>query len=193
VCSPYDAELFGHWWFEGPRFLRDVLLTLNADPDIDVCTSGQAMDRLAPDKAVTLPEGSWGDGGDHRVWVNEGVKWAWEIQYRCEAQFGRLTYSLPWRARADLRRLLEIAGRELLLLQASDWVFMIAREQAVDYGMKRILQHADRFERVAALAEKAAGEDGAAARLSGLDRFDMRDAVVHDVVFPRIDLNWWNV
>ena len=141
-----------------------------------------------PDKAVALPEGSWGDGGDHRVWVNERVRWMWEIEYRCETIFGKLTFTLPWRQRADLRALLETAGRELLLLQASDWIFIIARDQAVDYGIKRIIQHADRFESVAALAGRIATEGGSVDRLSELEQWEMRDAVVHDVVFPRIDL-----
>jgi 1,4-alpha-glucan branching enzyme len=151
------------------------------------------LERAGPDKAVALPEGSWGDGGDHRVWVNERVRWVWEIEYRCEALFGKLTFTLPWRQRADLRALLETAGRELLLLQASDWIFIIARDQAVDYGIKRIIQHADRFESVAALAGRIATEGGSVDRLSELEQWEMRDAVVHDIVFPRIDLEWWNV
>jgi 1,4-alpha-glucan branching enzyme len=192
IVACFDAELFGHWWFEGPRFLRDVLLALNADPDVDLCTSQGALERSGPDKAVALPEGSWGDGGDHRVWVNERVRWVWEIEYRCEARFGKLTFTLPWRQRADLRALLETAGRELLLLQASDWVFIIARDQAVDYGIKRIIQHADRFESVAALAERVATGGGSVDHMTELEQWEMRDAVVHDVVFPRIDLEWWN-
>jgi 1,4-alpha-glucan branching enzyme len=192
VVACFDAELFGHWWFEGPRFIRDVMLTLNAAPDVDVCTSKECMDRSQPDKAVALPEGSWGDGGDHRVWVNDRVKWVWDIEYRCESTFGKLTFTLPWRERADLRGLLELAARELLLLQASDWIFIIARDQAVDYGIKRIVQHADRFEQITDLVTRIAG-GGDIDHLTELEQWAIRDSVVHDVVFPRIDLEWWNV
>lgn len=193
VVACFDAELFGHWWFEGPHFLRDVMLTLNADHDVDVCTSAEALERGQPDKAVALPEGSWGDGGDHRVWVNDRVKWVWDIEYRCETTFGRLTFTLPWRTRDDVRELLEMAGRELLLLQASDWIFIIARDQAVDYGIKRITQHAERFEQIAELATAVAAGRADVDHLSELGQWAVQDAVIHDVVFPHIDLNWWNV
>jgi 1,4-alpha-glucan branching enzyme len=148
---------------------------------------------MHPDKAVALPEGSWGDGGDHRVWVNDRVKWVWDIEYRCETTFGRLTFTLPWHKRDDLRELLETAGRELMLLQASDWIFIIARDQAVDYGIKRIAQHAERFEQVTELATAVAAGDVSLDRLSKLERWPLEDCRIHDVVFPQIDLNWWNV
>jgi len=193
VTASFDAELFGHWWFEGPQFLRDVILSLNADADVDLCTPAEYLERHPPDKAAALPEGSWGDGGDHRVWVNERVNWIWDVEYRCEALFGKLTYHLPWRERSDLRDILERAGRELLLLQASDWPFVIARDQAVDYGIKRFVQHVGRFECLAEMAERLRDHPGHLDRLSEVERFELQDAEVHDVVFPHIDLNWWNV
>ncbi len=193
VVASFDAELFGHWWFEGPRFLRDVLLTLNADPDVDLCTTAGYLERHPPDKAVALPEGSWGDGGDHRVWVNSRVSWMWDIEYRCETIFGKITYNLPWRERPELKDILEKAARELLLLQASDWPFVISREQAVDYGIKRFMQHAGRFECLADIAERLADDTSYLNKLSEVEKFEIRDAEIHDVVFPGIDLNWWNV
>lgn len=192
VVASFDAELFGHWWFEGPQFLRDVLLSLNADPDVDLCTPSEFLERHPPDKAAALPEGSWGDGGDHRVWVNDRVSWMWDVEYRCETVFGKLTYNLPWRDRPDLKKILETAGRELLLLQASDWPFVITRDQAVDYGTKRFIQHVGRFETLVDVAEKLAGSPGYLDRLTEVESFEIRDAEVHDRVFPEIDLNWWN-
>jgi 1,4-alpha-glucan branching enzyme len=190
--ASFDAELFGHWWFEGPRFVRDVLLSLNADPDVDLCTPSDFLGQWPPDKAAALPEGSWGDGGDHRVWVNDKVNWMWDVEYRCETLFGKLTFNLPWRDRPELRRILTAAGRELLLLQASDWPFVIARDQAVDYGIKRFIQHAGRFECLTGVAEKEAASPGYLDRLTELESFEIQDAQIHDVVFPHIDLNWWN-
>jgi len=192
VVASFDAELFGHWWFEGPQFVRDVLLSLNADPDVELCTPSGYLERHPPDKAAALPEGSWGDGGDHRVWVNDKVNWMWDVEYRCEALFGKLTFNLPWRDRSELQRILAAAGRELLLLQASDWPFVIARDQAVDYGIKRFIQHVGRFESLIDVAEKAAASPGYLDHLTELESFELRDAEIHDVVFPNIDLNWWN-
>jgi len=192
VVACFDAELFGHWWFEGPRFLRDVMLNLNADSEVDLVTAEEFLRRRPPDKCVSLPEGSWGEGGDHRVWANEKVKWMWEIEYRCESLFGRLTYHLPWRQRPELRGLLEKAGRELLLLQASDWLFVVTRDQAVDYGIKRFMQHVSRFECLTDIVEKLASDSQYLGKLNEVEKFEIRDAEVHDIVFPSIDLNWWN-
>jgi 1,4-alpha-glucan branching enzyme len=192
AVAAFDAELFGHWWFEGPQFLRDVILAMNADPDVDVETAEMALHRHPPDKTVSVPEGSWGEGGDHRVWAGEKTAWMWEIEYRCEAIFGKLTFNLPWRQRADLRDLLQKAGRELLLLQASDWPFVISRGQAIDYGIKRFMQHVSRFESLADIAEKLGADSAYLGKLTDVEKFEVQDADIHDVVFPTIDLEWWN-
>lgn len=193
VVACFDAELFGHWWFEGPRFLRDVMLSLNADSQVHLCTPAEYLDHHFVDKVVSLPEGSWGEGGDHRVWSNEQVNWMWQIEYRCESSFGRLTGELPWRTNGTVRELLEKAGRELMLLQASDWPFAIRRGQAVDYGIKRFMQHVSRFESLADLAEKVAAKSDCLGQLNEVERFEIQDADIHDVIFPHIDLNWWNM
>lgn len=191
VVATFDAELFGHWWFEGPRFLRDVLLALHHDPQVNSCTAADRIKRIPPDKVMALPEGSWGDGGDHRVWLNDQTRWIWEVEYRAEALFGRHTFNLPWRdpKQTQLRSLLEKAGRELLLMQASDWPFVITRGQAIDYGIKRFVLHAGRFENLCSIAEKLHHGE----QLGPLDEFEVQDSDLHDSVFPNIDLNWWNM
>jgi 1,4-alpha-glucan branching enzyme len=192
VAACFDAELFGHWWFEGPQFLRDVMLTLNADPDVDLVTSNEFLKAHPPDKLVSMPAGSWGEGGDNRVWANDKTAWMWEVEYRCEAIFGKLTFSLPWQKRKQLRELLEKAGRELLLLQASDWPFVITRAQAVDYGIKRFTQHVSRFECLTDIAEKLGSDSAYLGKMSEIEKFEVQDADIHDTVFPKVDLNWWN-
>lgn len=193
VTACFDAELFGHWWFEGPRFLRDVILTFNADPQVRLCTSAQYLQDHFVDKVVSLPEGSWGEGGDHRVWANDQVNWMWQIEYRCESTLGRLSFELPWRTNERVRTLLESAARELLLLQASDWAFVIRRGQAIDYGIKRFMQHVSRFECLADIAEKVALDSHYLGQLNEIEQFEIQDAQIHDVIFPHIDLNWWNM
>lgn len=188
VTASFDAELFGHWWFEGPRFLRDVLLELNADPSIDVVTSQQYLERHPPQHGIHMREGSWGDGGDHRVWLNDKTHWIWEMAYRAETKFGRLTYNAPWQANAELRRILELAGRELLLLQASDWPFVIHTQGAVDYGIQRFCAHATRFQHICDIADKMI--DGVA--LDDLDQLHIRDVQMHDSIFENVDLHWWS-
>ncbi|MEO0586965.1 MAG: 1,4-alpha-glucan branching protein domain-containing protein [Planctomycetota bacterium] len=195
VVTTFDAELFGHWWFEGPQFLRDVMLTMHADPEINLTTTKDYLDETFVDKVASLPEGSWGDGGDHRVWTNDEVNWMWDIEYRCEATFGRLTNELKWRdgANDQVKSLLEKAGRELLLLQASDWPFVIRRGQAVDYGIKRFMQHVARFESLCDIAEKVDSDSAYLGQLNEVEKHEIADADIHDVIFPVIDLNWWSM
>jgi 1,4-alpha-glucan branching enzyme len=187
IIAPFDAELFGHWWFEGPRFLRDVLLTLAHDGTVELSTPQRALEESPPDKVVRMPEGSWGEGGHHHVWLNDQTRWLWEMEYRAETRFTDLLRDLPWQEKSAVRQMLERAGRELLLLQSSDWPFVIHSGGATDYGVSRFAGHATRFDRLATLASMvAAGQKIDAVRKTELD-----EAAAHDTVFERISLEWW--
>ena len=187
VVASFDAELFGHWWFEGVRFLRDVVLTLANTSDVRLSTAEEALASDPTDKPMRLPEGSWGENGDHTVWANERVKWVWEIEYRAEGTLLRLLHSLPWQSNPAIREVLERAGRQLLLLQASDWPFVIHTGGAVDYGIERIAGHSTRFNRLTNIAERL----GEGAEMTDLDRVDLAEIDGHDNIFAQIDLNWW--
>lgn len=190
VCAPFDAELFGHWWHEGPRFLLEVARAMHAASEIDQQTLGEVLAARPADTAVSLPEGSWGAGGDHRVWLNDELRFYWEVAVRAEDRFLDLWHRAPWRTHAATRELLAAAGRELLLLQASDWPFVVSTGGAVDYGIRRIFGHA------ALLDDLCNGVEDLLA-----DPDSARDAVVVEAlvtaatrhpVFPDLDLAWWS-
>jgi 1,4-alpha-glucan branching enzyme len=188
VCvAPFDAELFGHWWFEGPRFLRDVVMTLANDPSVRLMTSQESLERNPPDKVMRMPEGSWGENGNHSVWMNDQTRWMWEIEYRAEDQMQKMLHQLPWRTNETVRKILERAGRQLLLLQASDWPFVVHSKGAVDYGIERFAEHSTNFNRAIDIAEEAA----AGKPLSGLRTIELQEMDAHDPIFAEIDLNWW--
>jgi 1,4-alpha-glucan branching enzyme len=111
------------------------------------------------------------------------------MEYRAEGRMLQLLHDLPWRLDARVREVLERAGRELLLLQASDWPFVIHSQGAVDYGIQRFSGHYTRFERMAAISESLAR--GSGRELGEIERVQIAEADLHDVVFPEIDLNWW--
>jgi 1,4-alpha-glucan branching enzyme len=125
VVAAFDAELFGHWWFEGIQFLRDVILSLNANPEIRLLTAEESLYHHPPDKVRRLPAGSWGRKGDHSVWINDRTRWMWEIEYRAEGKLLKLLHELPWKTNAQIAAMLQRAARQLLLLQASDWPFVV--------------------------------------------------------------------
>ncbi len=187
VVAPFDAELFGHWWFEGPQFLKDVILTLANDPQVNLLTAEEALYRRPPDKVMRLPEGSWGENGNHSVWINDQNRWYWEMEYRAEGNFLRLLHGLPWRTDVQIKDLLVKAARELLLLQGSDWAFVIHSQGAVDYGIQRISLHATRFDRLCLIAEKVAAKKP----LSDMEKVQLAEIDAHDSIFQEIDLAWW--
>ncbi|MDR7486575.1 MAG: DUF1957 domain-containing protein [Armatimonadota bacterium] len=155
TCNPYDAELFGHWWFEGPDFLEHLVRRL---PDLDIAleTLGAYLALHPPSEAITLLEGSWGEGGDHRVWLNRDTEWTWEMLYAAEEEFWTLASGLSWEGRPALERLLAQVARELLLLQASDWQFLITTQAARHYAETRFAEHYARFARLANILRSAA-------------------------------------
>jgi 1,4-alpha-glucan branching enzyme len=187
IVAPFDAELFGHWWFEGLDFLRNVLLTLAHDGTVDVVTTEQALGECTLDKIARLPEGSWGEGGHHVVWLNDQTRWLWETEYRAEMRFRELIEQLPWQSNKRVETAMKKTARELLLLQASDWPFSIYSAAAADYGISRFSLHAARFDRLATIAmDIAAGR-----AITPIQKTELAEADAHDAVFGDLDLAWW--
>jgi 1,4-alpha-glucan branching enzyme len=153
VCAPYDAELFGHWWFEGPQWLYHVLKWMDQDPEIRLVTCSQHLAENPPKGGVALPEGSWGEGGFHWIWLNEWTTWTWKHVYDAEVEMRSLLAEFP-AAQQQLREVLEQAARELLLLESSDWQFLISTWTARDYAEARVSEHYSCFKRLADLARK---------------------------------------
>ena len=154
VTATFDGELFGHWWHEGPEFLREAVLALHHDPAVRLQTAADRLKTHPPQEVVWLPEGSWGEGNDHRVWLNDQTRWTWEALHRAEDRFFGLLWRVQQRSnRKRAEAMLALAARELLLLQASDWQFVIHTEQAVDYGFRRFSGHLSCFDTICSMVD----------------------------------------
>jgi 1,4-alpha-glucan branching enzyme len=185
VCSPYDSELFGHWWFEGPLWLEHVARGM-AKAGQPCMTLGEALEAVPPRATLTLPEGSWGEGGDHRVWLNRDTEWTWDRVYSAEAEWAGHLAGLTGRGGPELRRVLTQATRELLLLQSSDWQFLITTGTASDYAERRVAEHYAEFKRLCEMARGlGAGDPLSADAAESLRRLE-RD----DFCFPNLDPAW---
>jgi 1,4-alpha-glucan branching enzyme len=184
ACAMFDTELFGHWWFEGPAFLGHVLD--GAVPTLEPVLPSSYLERFPANEMVGLPEGSWGDGGGHRVWLNEDTRWTWGRVHAAEARIGSLARQARERPSGDplLGRLMSQTAREVLLLEASDWQFLITTFSARDYAELRLAEHAADFERLATLAERRA-EGGA---IGEGDAAFLAECERRDSLFP--DLDW---
>jgi 1,4-alpha-glucan branching enzyme len=184
VCSPYDAELFGHWWFEGPLWLEHVAREMERG-GVPRQTLGEALEAVPPRMTLSLPEGSWGEGGDHRVWLNRDTEWTWDRVYSAEAEWvEHLTATA--RVDGDQRRVLQQATRELLLLQSSDWQFLITTGSARDYAERRVAEHYAEFKRLSEMLRSLrAGE-----ALTTDDANTLRRLEREDFCFPDLDPAW---
>src|SRR5439155_23368638 len=94
VTAPFDAELFGHWWFEGVQWHELSLRKFAAAGDVETASLGDHLAAHAPQDVVALPEGSWGQGGFHWIWLNENTSWTWEKIYPAEERMEALAGSL---------------------------------------------------------------------------------------------------
>jgi 1,4-alpha-glucan branching enzyme len=177
-----DAALFGSWWFEGVRWLGEVLARLARSETVELCTSSGYVEAHPPTESVSLPESSWGMGGKHFTWDNVDTHWMWPIVHAAEARMERLAADHR-RAEGPLHDVLSQAARELLLLQSSDWPFLITTGQAAEYAIERFREHAERFDRLATVAERGP-LDESARRLAA-------DLWERDKVFADVDYRDW--
>lgn len=153
IMSPFDTELFGHWWFEGPGFLEKTLDKINENPEITPVHGSELVESSTEAPVVSLPEGSWGEGGFHYIWLNQETEWTWPLIHDAEKKMRAAA-----REYGDhtglVREILTQMGRELLLLESSDWQFLISTIAAKDYAELRTREHAHDFGFLHTLLEK---------------------------------------
>lgn len=146
VVTPFDAELFGHWWFEGPVFLENLFREIAVlDGAVRPVTPSDYLEIAPEPPLVRLPAGSWGVDGNHTIWLAPGNDFLWPRLHECEKTMLELAAE-----GATPARVMSAAARELLLAQASDWGFIIAGGTSVEYARRRALKHLERFEGIAA-------------------------------------------
>ncbi len=142
ICLPFDTELFGHWWFEGPMFLEHVLRGIHASEVLSSRTASEQLYAVNPLCEISLPESSWGKNGNDTVWMNPETSWTWEKEYQLERRMRLLFEKHPVRTwDATCARIARNAIRQLLLAQASDWQFLISTFSAKEYAEMRFHNH----------------------------------------------------
>ena len=143
VAAAYDTELFGHWWFEGVDWLKEVIRQAARKDYLELNTVNEYIEAHPPQDIMTLPEGSWGTGGGHFTWQNIENDWMWPVINDAGRKMEELVERFP-NAKGTLRKILNQAARELLLLQSSDWAFLITTGQAKEYATERFGYYKDR-------------------------------------------------
>jgi 1,4-alpha-glucan branching enzyme len=160
-------------------WLGKVLRHLASDPDVELTTASKFVAEHPPAEVLHIPEGSWGAGGTHFTWDNPETHWMWrpirEIEQRMEA----LVQQFPV-ASDDERYVLNQAAREKLLLESSDWPFLVTTGQAREYAIQRFSQHIERFDQLVMSLEEGRPDHALAEEYWELDK-----------VFPDIDYRWF--
>jgi 1,4-alpha-glucan branching enzyme len=184
IVAPYDCELFGHWWFEGNWWLARVLRWMEDDPEIELTNTRMYIDQNPPNKVVSIIEGSWGQASSHWVWLNEWTIWTWKLVYEVEEKTENIMKKHGRTEDENLKKILKQLARESLLLQSSDWQFLITTWSARDYAENRVSLHYENYSRLYKMAEKYANgeyvEEGEWHFLGSLE--------ANDGIFPDIDL-----
>ncbi|RZU40575.1 glycoside hydrolase family 57 protein [Edaphobacter modestus] len=188
LCAPFDAELFGHWWFEGGMWLEAIARTLHDyDTGIEMTSCSEYLDRYPRAGFIALPGGSWGAGGGNEVWLNPETTWTYTHIYPAEMFTREIASSDLWRSSELGARIARQLCRELLLLESSDWQFLVTTGAARDYAEARFTSHNDQFNEVKSFW-KTFEDSGelALAQETRLEEIERRDSV-----FPDIDPGLW--
>ncbi len=145
IISPYDAELFGHWWYEGPEFLDLFVRKAYFDQKVfEMITPEQYLRRHPTNQIATPAASSWGEEGYYRVWLNEKNEWIYRHLQIAQERMTEMVRKFA-KPTALQERALKQAARELLLAQSSDWPFILRTNTSPDYAKKRVKAHLLRF------------------------------------------------
>ncbi|HBR56204.1 MAG TPA: DUF1957 domain-containing protein [Blastocatellia bacterium] len=191
IVSPYDAELFGHWWYEGPQFIDFLFRRLHYDQnEIKALTPGDYLDLDEPIQFQQPSASSWGESGYNKVWLNDKNSWMYPYQHDAERRMNEFaqrftprsgeTPAPPESEKPDsqsmVTRILNQMARELLLAESSDWAFQIYQGTTVQYSTHRFKSHINRFDLLSSMLQTGSINEELLAEIENRDN-----------IFPEVD------
>jgi 1,4-alpha-glucan branching enzyme len=177
VVSPFDAELFGHWWFEGPEFLNLFLRKSVYDQrEFRFTTPSRYLAEHETHQLVIPSASSWGHKGYWEVWLDQTNAWIYPHLHIAAKRMTEMARLYRDTAPSLMDRALRQMARELLLAQASDWAFLMKTGTARNYATKRTKDHVLRFTR---LFDQV--------RAQNVDLAFLENCEWRDNIFPNVD------
>jgi 1,4-alpha-glucan branching enzyme len=167
IMVSFDTELFGHWWFEGISWIKETIRKLRTYTAVTMRTASEYLKENPPEKAIELPQSSWGSGGHWQVWLNNSTEWMWPIIHECEHTMEEMAQHAH--KNGLIERAIKQMSRELLLLESSDWPFLITTGQAKNYAVERFNGHVDRFRELVGMIRSGKVDE---ARLAAIEDID---------------------
>lgn len=176
VVCPYDAELFGHWWFEGPYWLYSLIKKVNYDQDVFKLTTLSEYIKENPIMQVTsLCPSTWGYKGYNEMWLNNTNDWIYKYLHKSAEMMVELANENQY-ATGVQKKALNQAARELLLAQSSDWAFIMKTGTMVQYAEMRTKSHINRFNKLYHDIKE-----------NNIDESWLNDIEYKDNIFPELD------
>jgi 1,4-alpha-glucan branching enzyme len=182
LVSPFDAELFGHWWFEGPDFLDLYLRKAAYDQGVFELTTPGRFLATHPTQQILVPSASsWGNKGYWEVWLNEDNSWIYPHLHAAARRMTERAREFGKTRRKREQRCLKQMARELLLAQSSDWAFLMKTGTARSYAERRTRDHLIRFQKL----------DGMLGDGGKFDESVLARCEESDNLFPNIDFRYY--
>ncbi len=176
IVSPYDAELYGHWWFEGPQWIDFLIRKIHYDQDtIRMITPYEYLLENPTNQVVTPSMSSWGNKGYNEVWLEGSNDWIYRHLHKLAERMSELA-NTHTNTEGLLNRALNQSAREVLLAQSSDWAFIMKTGTMVDYAVKRTKSHINRFNKLYEMIKS-----------NQIDESFLLDLEKQDNIFPSID------
>jgi len=178
IIAPYDAELYGHWWYEGPDFLNFFIRKSAFDQKVFRLIAPSDYFREYPVNQVSTPSfSSWGWKGYSETWLSGSNDWIYRHIHKATLRMSELAGRFRGQ-NGVVGRALKQAARELYLAQSSDWAFIMHTGTMVPYAVKRTKDHILNFTKIY--------EDLMNDRL---DEAFLRDLEHKNNIFPNVDYN----
>tara|TARA_Y100000589_G_C27177999_1_gene639587 strand:- start:1256 stop:2857 length:1602 start_codon:yes stop_codon:yes gene_type:complete len=180
LIAPFDAELFGHWWYEGPIFIENIFIKaskysiklthlkeiLSQKPNIQICNPSPS---------------SWGQGGYHNYWLNDKNAWIVPEITKAGTVFVEMS-QIKFNDKLT-ERIYKQAARELLLAESSDWSFILRAGTTTELAKERIKRHIARFWKLVNFLNKK----------EEIDLFLLESIEEEDKIFPDIRAEDWRL
>lgn len=184
IISPYDFELYGHWWMEGIGWLKKVFELINKVEEVEMLAIGDYVSAYRNQfSTIRMEESSWGVGGHFEVWKNPEHGWIWPYINGALKEFEQILKLNP-NPNEDEERILKQIGRELLLMEGSDWPFLLYTEQAKEYANQRFHNHHQRFNKLMWIAKDFSDKKRLSMR-------ELEEIESIDSCFPNLNINYF--
>lgn len=148
ITGLFDMEHFGHWWLEGPSWLKHVIRKLSCESStVKIITADEYL-TLCPESEIVRPSmSSWGYQGYSETWLMGRNDWIYPAVFKAINAFRELMANDE--QPNGLRQVaLNQYLRELLLAQSSDWAFIMHAQTAAEYATQRVKGHLANMSRI---------------------------------------------